>query len=220
MPNGRTTRNLHLWFLIVSSKLLSKRGFNMKHLATLLSSAAGVILTVLIISLYGYAASRGLEMSPLLFLPHLPGVSIALLAGCIGGTLEGLLTISRQADGLDSTPQTSKDSVQYLLKPILGSLSACVIFYIMAAGLTSLNTSILFIEPDPKPTNAGTLGYLIWVMTPHTPEGLSKLIVYSLLSGYFYPILPSLLRQLGAHLEGDVHKGHSASRDETAPESE
>jgi hypothetical protein len=176
-----------------------------KSLFILITSAIAVLVAVLLLSLYGYHADRPNE--PLLrFLRWLPGISVALLAGCVGGTLEGLLEISRRGDDLGSTPVpvSSVDSVRFAVKPILGSLSASVVFFAMAAGLTSLNFSELVTPAlDPRDPNFGSLGYLIDTMTPRTSGALSKLIIYSLLSGYFYPTLPSFIGLLDSHLRGD-----------------
>jgi hypothetical protein len=176
----------------------------MKSLIALLFSAIAVSIAIIAISLYGYVAGKP-GTSPLLFLRWLPGISVALLAGCIGATIEGLLEINHRYNDPAATAirASSSELVRFTVKPILGSLAGFVLFFAMATGLTSIDfTEIVTTAPETRDPNDGSIGYLLFTMTPRTPGAMSKLIAYSLASGYFYPTLPSLMRLLSIHLQG------------------
>lgn len=176
----------------------------MGSLVGLLASTLGMWACILSVSAYGMSTSQGGNLSnPVAFLLWLPGVSIALVAGTAGALLDGLLDIARRTAPRATSASVSQElaPVQYVIKPFLGALSAGLLFFAMASGFTNVSWTEIVPAAGGDPGQGG-LGGLLWVMTPRTPGGLAKLVLFSFAAGYFHPAIPVVLEVLRRHALG------------------
>lgn len=123
------------------------------------------------------------------FLQWLPGISIALLSGIIGAFFNGLMEIWRAYSRSGAIPReiAPPNLVRFVIRPFLGAIAGVILFLFFAAGSLSLGGN-----PETS-TGTGSLGAVIFQLTPRTPAQFSTTVLLTFVGGYFFPLVPSLL---------------------------
>jgi hypothetical protein len=126
------------------------------------------------------------------FLPWPPGIAIAIVAGATGGMLKSLFSVWNSVAGQGIQKSNEVSSAAGLISPLLGSLSGTFIFVFLASGLSkSLSSTVGFLW---RPTRENySIGHLVYLLTPNSPNEFAALVLYSMLAGFSFQYLPELL---------------------------
>ena len=166
----------------------------MKAFFSLLTSTVAVWAIVFFFTLYlpTITGVHGRGAGPLGFLPWIPGIAIAFLAGTAGAFFNGLLEIWRTSIQPPQSPSeqqpASPSTVHFVVRPLLGAFAGFILFLFFATG----GLSLTYQQTDAYPSGA-SVGNLIYQLTPHTASQLATTILLTFVGGYFFPLVPELL---------------------------
>lgn len=177
------------------------------NLIALLLSTMAICAINLFLALLGYVSvappPQG-EFWNKLFsnIGEIPGITIAGISGAFGAFFKCLFEILDKMNQNNINDRSTRDQLtSVVIKPMIGSLSAIVLFLIITSGL--LHIGFLFTDDQTKvPAKVQEiidnprLGYLFWKMRPRTIPDLCKLILYSFIGGFFYHLGPGFLKEI------------------------